>query len=84
MDAYLDSLYLHFLENRLDEYLRASTAHQLLCQRRDEAWNALAAGFTPEQTTALDTFFCATSAVCAEEARLVFQEAIQLGKWMAR
>lgn len=84
MDDYLDFLFDYVLETRLDEIARASAEYQRAAAealRRSEALDAM---LTKEQKTALDELLSADSRVLTMDERILFQEAVALGKWMAR
>lgn len=84
MDVYLKCLYDHIMEHLLDnkrpdmpEYRRRSTTQDL-------AWYTLTQTLTPEQLHLLELYQTARAHVFALEDQWLFQEAVSLGKWMAR
>lgn len=83
MDDYLDCLYTYIQENCIPQHLW-SPEHRQASARRESALAALENMLSPEQQAALEHFRSAESALYAYEDMALFQEAILLGKWMAR
>ena len=70
MDGYLDCLYRYILDHLLLDARLDLIDYSRWNNRRDFAWEALEKALTPEQLRLED--------------RLLFQEAVSLGKWMVR
>lgn len=84
MDDYLDCLFEHVLEPRLDERARASAEYQRAADDALRKSDILESMLAPEQKAALDALLAADSRILTMDERIIFQEAVALGKWMAR
>ena len=83
MDNLWDCLYTYVQENCIPRHLHTSEHHQAAAQR-ESALTALENMLSPEQQAALEQFRSAEAVLYACEDMFLFQEAIALGKWMAR
>lgn len=84
MDDYLDCLFDYVLETRLDQRARAAAEYQRLAADALRKSDALEAMLSPDQKAALDALLAADSRVLVMDERIIFQEAVALGRWMAR
>jgi len=84
MDEYLQCLYTHVMERLLLSPRPDLAEYRLRSIDQDQAWDALEKTLAPEQLQLLEAYQAAKSHVCAIEDRWLFQEAVSLGKWMAR
>ena len=82
MDAYLNCLYQHISEHietdarlNLKDYRRWNAA-------QDMAWSALERALTLEQLKLVEDYRSAWCGLRALEDELLFQSAVDLGKWM--
>ncbi|MDO4314923.1 MAG: hypothetical protein Q4C45_04035 [Oscillospiraceae bacterium] len=83
MDDYLDCLYTYVQENGIPQHLWTPEYRQASAQR-ESALAALENMLSPEQQAALERVRSAESVLYTYEDMALFQEAIILGKWMAR
>lgn len=84
MDTYLKCLYDHIMEHLLDSERLDMPEYKRRTTTQDLAWYALAHTLTPEQLHLLSLYQTAQSHVFVLEDQWLFQEAVALGKWMAR
>lgn len=84
MDTYLDFLFNYILEIRLNELTRPSAEYQRAAAKALEQSDILESMLTPAQKAALDEFLSADSRLLTMDEQYIFQEAVALGKWMAR
>lgn len=84
MDDYLDCLFQYVLEMRLCERIRSSLEYQQASNESMRKMEILKSTLTHEQKTALNEFLSANGHLLNMDEYIIFQEAIALGKWMAR
>ncbi|MEG1988765.1 MAG: hypothetical protein RR035_06210, partial [Oscillibacter sp.] len=84
MDEYLDCLYRYVQENRVGRAVWRSPEYRRLSLLREMALQTLTERLTPEQADCLTRFRDAEADFALEEAQILFQEAVALGRWMAR
>ena len=83
MDDYLDCLYRYTLDHLLLDVRLDLIDYSRWNNRQDIAWEALAKALTPEQLQLVEYYRDACCGLRDLEDRLLFQEAVSLGKWMA-
>ncbi len=83
MDDYLDCLYRYTLDHLLLDVRLDLIDYSRWNHRQDIAWEALAKALTPEQLHLVEDYRDACCGLRDLEDRLLFQEAVSLGKWMA-
>lgn len=84
MNDYLDCLFNYILETRLNKITRTSVEYQRASAEALHKSDALEAMLTSAQKAALDDFLAADSHMVTIDEHIIFQEALALGKWMAR
>lgn len=84
MDNYLNCLFDYVLETRLDEHARSSVEYRQAAADALRKSDILESMLTPEQKAALDALLAADGRILAMDEHIIFQEAVALGKWMAR
>lgn len=84
MDEYLQCLYSYILEVRRDETLRKTPEY--CTQRRSllEAMHAMQDALPRDLREIVDAYLTCQSHLSVLESDWLFQEAVSLGKWMAR
>ena len=82
MDDYLDCLYRYILDHLLLDARLDLIDYSRWNNRRDFAWEALEKALTPEQLRLVEDYKDACCGLRDMEDRLLFQEAVSLGKWM--
>lgn len=83
MDDYLDCLYRYTLDHLLLDVRLDLIDYSRWKHRQDIAWEALEKALAPEQLHLLEDYRDACCGLRDLEDRLLFQEAVALGKWMA-
>ena len=83
MDDYLDCLYRYTLDHLLLDVRLDLIDYSRWNHRQDIAWEALEKALTPEQLQLVEDYRDACCGLRDLEDRLLFQEAVALGKWMA-
>lgn len=84
MDDYLDCLYRYTLDHLLLDVRLDLIDYSRWSHRQEIAWEALAKALTPEQLQLVEDYRDACCGRRELEDRLLFQEAVSLGKWMAQ
>lgn len=83
MDDYLDCLYRYTLDHLLLDVRLDLIDYSRWNHRQDIAWEALEKALAPEQLQLVEDYRDACCGLRELEDRLLFQEAVSLGKWMA-
>ena len=83
MDDYLDCLYRYTLDHLLLDVRLDLIDYSRWNHRQYIAWEALSKSMTPEQLQLVEDYRDACCGLRDLEDRLLFQEAVSLGKWMA-
>ena len=84
MDEYLGCLYNHILEVRRDETLLKTPEYRMRRTAMLTAMRAMDAVLSEEQQKAVNVFLSCQFHLSVLESDWLFQEAVSLGKWMAR
>ena len=84
MDAYLNCLYQYVSDHLLLDVRLDLIDYSRWTERQNMAWNALKEALSPEQIDLVEDYRAAWSGRHFLEDELLFQEAVDLGKWMAR
>lgn len=84
MDAYLDCLYQYISDNLLLDARLDLIDYSRWTRRKDAAWNALQEALAPGQIQLVEAYLHAADGRRFLEDELLFQRAVDLGKWMAR
>ena len=84
MDEYLQCLYNYILEVRRDETLLKLPEYRMERISLLAAMRAMDAALSTEQQKAVNAFLSCQSRLSVLEDEWLFQEAMALGKWLAR
>ena len=84
MDAYLHCLYQYISENLLQDARLNVIKYSRWTERQDAAWDALKKALSPEQLELVENYRDGWSGKRLLEDEILFQQAVDLGKWMAR
>nr|WP_325217741.1 hypothetical protein [uncultured Oscillibacter sp.] len=84
MDEYLQCLYNYILEVRRDETLLKLPEYRMERISLLAAMRAMDAALSKEQQKAVNAFLSCQSRLSVLEDEWLFQEAMALGKWLAR
>ena len=84
MDDYLRCLYMNLMENRFTKKYETLRKYRQGIAYRDIAFNNLIRSLTPEQQDLLEQYETQQGVLDCLETEILFEEAVALGKWMAR
>ena len=84
MNAYLKCLYERMIGDGFPSSCEDFQEYRCFLEKRNDAYQKIEATLTPEQLDLLDDYLSARNALSEMESGFLFEEAVALGKWMAR
>lgn len=84
MDEYLQCLFQYVSDHLLLDVRLDLIDYSRWNERQDMAWAALKESLTPEQLHLVEDYHSAWCGLRFLEDQLLFQKAVDLGKWMVR